>query len=202
MSECPIVSAVLAVIQSVRDLQNRVAILIPSVSLPANLSTLFGDGQGLINEIYISVQQFILAAGSDITVAAERPIEPAAQVCHTGPYVLAVKAWIDSIQIAAQSICDLNLDSEGGDEGYDQSFNAANGGYTIELTYDTFYQKDRIILYNQDDAVLYDSGCVGTGGDVVVEVTIPAGTDSIRVVVEPNCEGGTGTLWNLSVRCI
>jgi len=201
MPVCAIVTAVNEVIQSFRDLQERVSILIYGLELPENLSSLCGDGTGLINEMYNSVVSFVLAAGSEVSETVPSPITPAEQVCHTWAYLYAVKTWIDGIIVDGENICSLNLNSAGGDEGYDETFGASNGGYTLILTYETFWQKDRIILYNQSDDILFDSGCVGTGGEKVANIPVPIGTTEIRVVVEPNCEGGTGTAWYLRVEC-
>ena len=201
MSECAIVTGANEIIQAVRDLQDRVSILIYSVDLPENLTTLCGDGAGLINEIYTNVVSLVVEAGDEVSETVIRALEPAAQICHTGVYLLAVKDWIDGIQIIADSICSLDLNSAGGDEGFDETYNAGNGGYTLILTYETYRQKDRIILYNQSNVILFDSGCVGTQGEKVANIPVPAGTTSIRVVVEPNCEGGTGTAWYLRVEC-
>jgi len=201
MTVCAIVTGANEIIQAVRDLQDRISILIYSVDLPENLTTLCGDGAGLINEIYNNVVSFVLEAGSQVSETVSRPIEPAEQVCHTGTYFYAVRTWIDGIIVTAEDICSLNLDSSGGDEGFDETYNANNGGYTLILTYETYTQKDRIILYNQNDDILFDTGCVGTQGEEVENIPIPVGTTQIRIVVEPNCEGGTGTLWYLRVEC-
>jgi len=201
MAVCSIVTSVNEIIQAVRDLQDRVSILIYSVDLPNDLTTLCGDGAGLINEIYNNVVEFVLSAGSEVSETVSRPITPAEQVCHTAVYFYAMQTWIDGIIVIAEDICSLNLDSSGGDEGFDETYNAGNGGYTLILTYETYFQKDRIILYNQSNVILFDSGCVRTQGEEVANIPVPAGTTSIRVVVEPNCEGGTGTAWYLRVEC-
>lgn len=198
---CALATTLNSVIQSIRDLQVRVETLIPEITLPEDMTTLCADGggQGLLPALYFAVLSFVLEAEDDVTETVARPREPE---CYTGAYLFDMESWVDGIEIEASDICSLNLDSSGGDEGYDETFNAGNGGYTIELTYETFFQKDRIIMYSQTEAVLFDSGCVGTQGDVVEEIPIAEGITSIRVVVEPNCEGGSGTAWNLSIRCI
>jgi hypothetical protein len=99
MPECAIVTAALAIIQSVRDLRGRVDVLVPTIALPANLSTLCGDGGGLIYRIYHNVVEFVTEAGEDVSEPVERPITPEVQQCHTGPYLYAVQAWIDGIQM-------------------------------------------------------------------------------------------------------
>jgi len=194
---CAIVTSVDELIQSVRDLQERVAVLIPSIELPDNLTTLCGDGDGLIQRIYNNVSAFVVEAGEDISEANDRPVE---EFCHTGTYMFKVKEWIYGIDIVAATICDLNLDSSGGDEGYDETFSAGNGGYTLSVQYEMYQQKDRLILYDQAGSILFDTGCT-SGGDTVL-VDVPEGVTSIRVVIEPNCEGGSGTAWNLSITCI
>ena len=198
---CALVTSMSSIIEAIRELQVRVETLIPTITLPENMTTLCGDGggQGLLPDLYFSVLSFVLDAGEDVTETVARPQEPE---CYTGAYLFDMEAWIDGIEIEASDICSLNLDSAGGDEGYDESFSAGNGGYTIELTYETYSQKDRIILYNQLDSIIFDSGCVGTMGEVVANIVIQEGITQIRVVVEPNCEGGYGTAWYLKIKCV
>ncbi|CAF4183780.1 unnamed protein product, partial [Rotaria sordida] len=48
---------------------------------------------------------------------------------------------------------------------------------------------------------LLDSGCVGTGSPVTVTFNLTSSDKNIRVDVEPNCTGGTGTSWYFTVAC-
>ena len=132
------------------------------------------------------------------------PEDPATAII-TGPWLDDLSTGIvgitETMIIEPDTICSLDLDSSGGDEGFDQTYDADGGGYTIILTYNTYWQKDQVILYDQDETTLFDSGCVGTGGSREEQIAIPNGTTSIRVQVVPNCEGGSGTGWVLSIRC-
>lgn len=130
---------------------------------------------------------------------------PELPTCMTGAFMTSLNDCIEHITCEDEEepppICDLSLDSSGGDEGYDQTFGAGNGGYSIIITYETYYQEDQIILYSQTGTILFDSGCIGTQGERDATVVVPVGTTSIRVRVIPNCNGGSGTAWYLSIRC-
>lgn len=99
------------------------------------------------------------------------------------------------------TLCDLNLNSAGGDEGFDQDYPAsefsARGG-NLFVEFEAYSVKDQLIL-EADSGVLYDSGCIS--GHVSPTVTLPPGTTHLHVRVVPNCEGTSGTAWVLSITC-
>ena len=68
--------------------------------------------------------------------------------------------------------------------------------------YNTMTIKDRIFIY-YEDALIFDSGCVGTQGDWATHEHYEGTSTQIKVHVEPNCPSGTGTgtKWNFTVRC-
>jgi hypothetical protein len=58
--------------------------------------------------------------------------------------------------------------------------------------------KDRMRVYLNGQQV-FDTGCVsGTGSS---PIQLPAGANTIRVDVEPNCEGTKGTVWDFTLQC-
>ena len=71
---------------------------------------------------------------------------------------------------------------------------------TFNFTYNTYTQKDRIIVtYQNGVPPLFDTGCVGAMGTKPLTFN---GTDTfITVEVQPNCAGGSGTSWDYSVSC-
>jgi hypothetical protein len=76
--------------------------------------------------------------------------------------------------------------------------NQTSGSFLF--VYETYNVRDRMLI-QQDDVVIFDSGCVGTNGERNVNVTFSGTSDEIRVDVEPNCSGTTGTGWYFDVRC-
>lgn len=97
--------------------------------------------------------------------------------------------------------CDLTVEADGGDEGFDRTFDVT-GDFTsdrnIFVDFETFTVKDRLIIYANGVSV-YDSGCIS--GSVSPTILIPAGTTSARVQIIPNCEGTSETIWTLSILC-
>lgn len=100
------------------------------------------------------------------------------------------------------SICNLNLNSSGGDAGYIQTFPVNTGeiGFDITVTFTAFFQADRFLIQG-----IYDTGCIGgqagQPSSVTSVVTIPPNTQNITLQVIPNCLGGSGTIWDLSITC-
>lgn len=101
----------------------------------------------------------------------------------------------------ADCICNLSLNTDGGDAGYDETFDVTGQFPTAQdlgIDLETYTIQDELLIY-ADGTLVYDSGCIGA--HVTTAVSIPAGTTSIRVVIVPDCAGGTGTLWTLSLSC-
>ena len=102
-----------------------------------------------------------------------------------------------------KSLCDLNLNSSGGDEGYLETFavNTGNVGFDVSVTFTAFYQADRFLIQG-----IYDTGCIGEQAEqpssVTQTVTIPPNTQNVTLQVIPNCLGGSGTAWELSIVCL
>jgi len=94
-----------------------------------------------------------------------------------------------------------NLIISGGDAGYDNTFNVT-GEFTstrnIYVDYDAYIVEDQLLIY-ANGSLVYDSGCIGT--HVTPTVSIPSGTTSCRVVIVPNCTGGSGTFWLVGITC-
>ncbi|GBE08885.1 MAG TPA: hypothetical protein ENG90_04495 [Gammaproteobacteria bacterium] len=59
--------------------------------------------------------------------------------------------------------------------------------------------KDRMVLTTSTLTPLFDTGCVSGSGSVSIPFTDSSG--KIRVTVQPNCAGGSGTAWSFKVRC-
>jgi hypothetical protein len=72
---------------------------------------------------------------------------------------------------------------------------------TFEFIYQTYTIKDRILVWNGGVTPLFDSGCVGTQAVITVNLTLSSSDSNIRVDVEPDCDGGTGTAWYFTVVC-
>ena len=97
--------------------------------------------------------------------------------------------------------CGLNLNTAGGDAGYDNTFSTPTEFATarnIYVGFESYTIKDRLMIY-ANWVLVYDSGCIA--GYVSPTILIPAGTTTVRVVVIPNCEGTIGTAWTLTIVC-
>jgi hypothetical protein len=98
-------------------------------------------------------------------------------------------------------LCSLDLNTSGGDAGYDHTFDTT-GDFTstrdIYPDFQSYTVKDQLLIY-ANGVLVYDSGCIGA--HVTPTVSIASGTTSVRVQVVPNCEGTVGTAWLLSITC-
>lgn len=74
------------------------------------------------------------------------------------------------------------------------------GEPSVELVYQTYGIKDRVRAFI-DGQLAFDSGCVGTGGNVSEQISLPVNAQTLIIDVYPNCEGTSGTDWNFTVKC-
>ena len=101
------------------------------------------------------------------------------------------------------NICDLDLNSSGGDAGYLETVavNTGSVGLDVIVTFTAYFQADRFLIQG-----IYDTGCIGGQAGqpqrVTQTVTIPPNTQNVTLQVIPNCLGGNGTIWDLSITCL
>jgi hypothetical protein len=117
------------------------------------------------------------------------------------PYNQDIAEIALSITGADACFCGLDLDTSGGDECYDRTFDVTDDFISaryITIDFESYTIKDQLLI-DADGVNIYDSGCVGA--HINTSVLVPAGTTSARVRVVCNCEGTTGTLWTLNITC-
>ena len=68
----------------------------------------------------------------------------------------------------------------------------------FNFQYETFSIPDRIRVFYGDEAI-FDTGCVGANGQI--SLSFSGTSKEIRVDVEPNCRGTSGTAWNFKLSC-
>jgi hypothetical protein len=90
----------------------------------------------------------------------------------------------------------------GGDQPETRTIELGRTSGTFTFTYNTQNIEDRMILRYQGQ-VLFDTGCVGTGGNRTQTISYSGTTSTLQVEVIPNCRnpGGTGTAWAFTVSC-
>ncbi|MFZ1481016.1 MAG: hypothetical protein WAT25_09630, partial [Paracoccaceae bacterium] len=74
------------------------------------------------------------------------------------------------------------------------------GGFqgTAAFSWEMYSIKDRMTL-TSGGRLIHDTNCAAGSGRMTFEVV--SGMESLRVAVEPNCEGTTGTEWNFNFQC-
>ena len=70
----------------------------------------------------------------------------------------------------------------------------------FDFSYDTAYQQDRMVVRYEGN-ILFDTGCVGTGGSRRRTLRFSGDSSVVIVRVHPNCRGGSGTWWEFQVSC-
>ena len=93
--------------------------------------------------------------------------------------------------------CDKGTVS-GADTPVSRYFTMGVSSGTFVFSYETYTIPDRIRIF-QGDVQIFDTNCVGNYA--TKSVTLNGRSDEIRVDVEPNCDGTTGTAWNFNVKC-
>ncbi len=87
---------------------------------------------------------------------------------------------------------------EGGDIPETRFIDMGRTSGTFDFSYETYVIPDRIVV-SYEGRALFDTGCVGAGDSTSLSYS---GTSTlIRVEVQPNCEGDTGTAWDFTVSC-
>lgn len=108
--------------------------------------------------------------------------------------------------------CGVDFPS-GRDEAWAWKLDLSQHVGMAKIYWTTYSLKDRLLVWI--DNVLYlDSGCVGTSDEEPVapfkrlnsdawetELYIPKGVKRMWLAVLPNCEGGSGTAWQIKVDC-
>lgn len=64
--------------------------------------------------------------------------------------------------------------------------------------FETHTRPDRMAVF-YEGSPLFDTGCVGDSG--ARTITYSGSSSQVRVVVQPNCAGGSGTAWAFTVNC-
>lgn len=86
----------------------------------------------------------------------------------------------------------------GDDEKETHTYNMGTSTGSFQFEYYTRTQRDRIVI-TQGGSTIHDTGCVGERKEVTV--TLNGTSSNITVDVYPNCNGGTGTLWDYTISC-
>ena len=97
--------------------------------------------------------------------------------------------------------CEFFSGASGGDEEYSETFSLNRVGIptTLDILFEAYAQKDAIIV-TASSGESFSSGCIS--GFAATTLELPNGAESITVTVQPNCEGGSGTLWDFSITCV
>jgi PKD repeat protein len=102
---------------------------------------------------------------------------------------------------------DLTAEAEGGAGPYSASYPLRSGGplvadATLDITFDAFTRKDRIIV-DVDGTEVYDSGCVA--GSCGASVTVPTGAERVNVTIIAECDPAQtspATGWIYTLSCV
>ncbi|XP_055349665.1 uncharacterized protein LOC129596416 [Paramacrobiotus metropolitanus] len=96
------------------------------------------------------------------------------------------------------STCDAGGTVDGADTPVTRRYNVGTTSGSFKFYYKTFNIKDRVaVIY--ENHIIHDTGCVGE--EQTVTVTFSGQSSEVRVDVEPNCAGTTGTAWNFRLAC-
>ena len=68
----------------------------------------------------------------------------------------------------------------------------------INFSYNNYYKKDQINVY-YEKKLIFSTGCVNGIGFKQLEII--GKETNLQITVAPNCEGGTGTIWDYVVYC-
>jgi hypothetical protein len=106
---------------------------------------------------------------------------------------------VSSCSASCGATCD-GQQVAGADTPVSRRYNMGAGTTSFQFIYQTYSIQDRVKVWNGATNLL-DSGCVGTINEVTVTLNLTYADKNIRVDVEPDCTGGTGTSWYFTVVC-
>lgn len=123
-------------------------------------------------------------------------------------------SFTNPLPVACGSQCDSPSDSPcattcqtcdgqqvaGTDTPVTRRYNLGTTKATVSFVYETYSVKDRITVVYQDQ-IVFDSGCIGTNGERRTNISYSGNSNELRVDVEPNCKGTTGTAWYFTLGC-
>lgn len=120
---------------------------------------------------------------------------------ESGTFDIA-KTWFLPDLVIKKTGCG-NTSISGADQGVTEYINMQGSVGTFAFNYETYGVKDRMQVYH-GQSLLFDSGCVGTYGEKSENIELTAQqsvSNFVKVVVTPDCDGGSGTAWYFSVAC-
>lgn len=71
---------------------------------------------------------------------------------------------------------------------------------TFSFIYDTQSIPDRMVV-SSGGRTLFDTGCIGTNGSRMQNITYSGSSTTVSVAVTPNCLGSGSTVWSFTVTC-
>lgn len=121
--------------------------------------------------------------------------------------VLRPMSWVLAALLLGAFACESHVEtacgqgpSTGGHDvapAFPIEMGATSGRF--DFHFETRNAKDRVQVRYEGEQI-FDSGCVGTSRDVVLDYG-PGEATQIEVVISPNCESGALTSWLFDVQC-
>jgi hypothetical protein len=108
----------------------------------------------------------------------------------------------DASSFCATSSCQKcdGVQVAGADTPVTRRYNVGTTSANLNLKYNTYTIKD-IVRVSYQQETIFDSGCVGTEIELNRPIWFIGDSQEVRVDVEPNCEGTTGTAWYFQLSC-
>lgn len=96
------------------------------------------------------------------------------------------RGFCDDVTVAGNDFPDSRIINVGQSKG------------SIRLSYQTYTVKDQIDVY-YESKLIFTTGCVGDSGTKKLEIN--GKETSVKIMVNPDCDGGSGTAWNYALQC-
>jgi hypothetical protein len=148
-----------------------------------SVSPTSGSGSGVVN---VSFTQHLPPAGGP------RPIGVTVAGIAVSGNQLVAGTTLSACQ--ARSL-------RGGDVGETQTLDLGRTSGPFLLKYDTGDRSDDRVVVSYEGRMLFDSGCVSTGGPQMRSLSYSGNSSLITVQVTPNCHGGWGSAWSVELAC-
>ncbi|KAE9547840.1 hypothetical protein FO519_008948 [Halicephalobus sp. NKZ332] len=190
------------------------------IVIPLNLSTTANSGISLLGTLPDNSQVYQL----EVRMADEmcsNSIAGSCSIVNWTPYSISSENtgsqsnFTNDLPVACGSQCNAAANSPcaiscsacdgqqvaGADTPVTRRYNMnTTAAKNILFSYETYTIKDRITV-SYEGKNLFDSSCVGTEGEKYAPISFKGNSVEVRVDVEPNCEGTTGTAWYFTLPC-
>jgi hypothetical protein len=150
---------------------------------------------------YVSVSPTSGSGSGVVNVSFTQHLPPAGGPRPIGVTVAGIAVSGNQLVAGTTAAACQARSLRGGDVGETQTLDLGRTSGPFLLKYDTGDRSDDRVVVFYEGRMLFDSGCVSTGGPQMRSIGYSGNSSLITVQVTPNCHGGWGSAWSVELAC-